>query len=417
MNSTVNTSTNNRPLDHESEKKLCSLCGLCMASAWPAEESIAGCVFTTGWLGKQEANLFGQERSRNDYDEMLFGISRERFVARITNPLPNVQFSGIITSMAKKAFDAGLVDAVITVHRSTEDYMLPEPVLARSTEAILAGAGSKPVLAPSLISLEKAYTEGIKRLLVIGTSCQVQNLREFKRRFPYFKNLNLYVIGIPCTDNCYPKKFRWVLEQMSRSPQTVRFIEFMQDFTIHLKHDNGHLEQIPFFCLPEQLARGEIHPPSCRSCFDYMNSLADITVGYLGAPLNREKPNQWVLVRTEKGHALMNTIADQLEIFPETSEGDRTAAVQQYVQKVLTQLTPGRQVDKDSKTPLSIDEGMQLAEYIYSTGPKGLEFARYGIETHLIQNYYFVKYNYPELLSQLVPEHTYSILKAYDLER
>ena len=183
MNNTVNTSTKNRPLDHEAGKKLCSLCGLCMASAWPAEESIAGCVFTTGWLGKQEANLFGQERSRNDYDEMLFGISRERFVSRITTPLPNVQFSGIITSIAKKAFEAGLVDAVITAHRSTEDYMLPGPVLARSTETILAGAGSKPVLAPSLISLDKAYTEGIKRLLVIGTSCQVQNLREFKRRF------------------------------------------------------------------------------------------------------------------------------------------------------------------------------------------------------------------------------------------
>ena len=142
-----------------------------------------------------------------------------------------------------------------------------------------------------------------------------------------------------------------------------------------------------------------------------MNSLADITVGYLGAPLTIEKPNQWVLVRTEKGQELMNTIADQLETSPETSEGDRTAVVQQYVQKVLTQLRPGGQADKDSKTPLSIDEGMQLAEYIYSVGPKGLEFARYGIETHLIKNYYFVKYNYPELLSRLVPNHTYSILK------
>ena len=39
MNNTVNTSTQNHPLDHDAGKKLCSLCGLCMASAWPAEES------------------------------------------------------------------------------------------------------------------------------------------------------------------------------------------------------------------------------------------------------------------------------------------------------------------------------------------------------------------------------------------
>ena len=397
---------------HDTEKKLCSLCGLCMVSAWPADESITGCVFTTGWLGKQEADFFGQERSQDDYDEMLFGISKERFVARITNPLPNVQFTGIITSMAKTAFENGLVDAVITVHRSREDYMLPEPVLARSTEAILKGAGSKPVLASSLRLLEQVYTEGIKRLLVIGTPCQIQNLREFKKRFSYLNHVDLYAIGIPCTDNCYPQKFRWVLEQMSRSPQTVRFIEFMQDFTIHLKHENGQLEQVPFFCLPQQLARGDIHPPSCRSCFDYMNSLADITVGYLGAPFNLEKPNQWVLVRTERGQELLGMIEDQLEILPETSEGDREGAVKQYVEKVLTQL----KTDTVSRAPLSLDEGMQLAEYIYSVGPKGLEFARYGIETHLIQSYYFVKFYYPELLSPLVPNHTYRILKTYDLE-
>jgi coenzyme F420 hydrogenase subunit beta len=87
---------------------------------------------------------------------------------------------------------------------------------------------------------------------------------------------------------------------------------------------------------PGGAARGEIHPPSCRSCFDYMNSLADITVGYLGAPFNLEKASQWVLVRTEKGQELISTIADQIEIFPETSEGDREAAIKQYVEQFLT---------------------------------------------------------------------------------
>ena len=59
---------------------------------------------------------------------------------------------------------------------------------------------------------------------------------------------------------------------------------------------------------------------------------------------------------------------------------------------------------------------MQFAEYIYSVAPKGLEFARYGIETHLIQSYYFVKFYYPELLSRLVPNHTYRIRDIYGLE-
>jgi coenzyme F420 hydrogenase subunit beta len=69
-----------------------------------------------------------------------------------------------------------------------------------------------------------------------------------------------------------------------------------------------------------------------------------------------------------------------------------------------------------SRTPLSLDENMQLAEYIYSVGPKGIEFARYSIETHLIQSYYFVKFYYPELLARLVPNHTFPLLNTYGLE-
>jgi len=301
---------------------------------------------------------------------------------------------------------------VVTLHRKTDDYLLPEPVLAQSTEAIIAGAGSKPVLASSLISLEKVYQQGIKRLLVIGTPCQVHNLRQFTQRLPYLKDLTLYIIGIPCTDNCYPDKFRWVLQHISSSPQTVRFIEFMQDFTVHLKHTNGELERVPFFCLPQELARGKIHPPSCRSCFDYMNSLADITVGYLGAPLDPEKPNQWVIVRTESGQELKSIIADQLETLPETSAGDRTTAVTHYSQQLLDQFT----TEEEEKAPMPLDQGMELAEYLYRVGPQGLEFARYGIETHLIHNYYFVKDTYPDLHSTLVPKHAYHILETYDLE-
>jgi hypothetical protein len=37
------------------------------------------------------------------------------------------------------------------------------------------------------------------------------------------------------------------------------------------------------------------------------------------------------------------------------------------------------------------------------------------IDTHMIQNYYFVKYNYPELLPTLVPKHVYQVFKECDV--
>ena len=402
--------------NNAAKAKLCSLCGLCMVKEWPAQESAQGCVFTVGWLGGQESLLFGRERARDSSDEMLFGISRERFVARMKHPLPGTQFTGIITGIAQKAFESGLVDAVVTLHRSREDYFMPVPVLAQSTDEILAGGGSKPVLAQTLVSLEKACRLGLKRLLVIGASCHVHNLREFQRRFPYIRNMDLYTVGIPCTDNVHPKNFRFILSRISRSHETVRHYEFMQDFTIHLRHADGSLERVPFFCLPPEISSPEMLTPSCRSCFDYCNSLADITVGYCGAPLDTEKMYQWVLVRTGKGEQLQRLIADELEKYPETSEGDRTAYVHKYAQKFTGTGGQGRAEQASPAARMSIEDGMDMADYLYAAGPRGLEFVRYAVETHLIRNYYFVKENYQQQLATLVPQHVYRILEAYGLQ-
>jgi 3,8-divinyl protochlorophyllide a 8-vinyl-reductase (ferredoxin) len=394
-------------------EKLCSMCGLCMVRSWPAQESIQCCVFTTGWLGGREKALFGRERSRDIPDELLFGISTERFVARMKNPLPDIQFTGIITSIAKKAFETGLVDAVVTLHRSPEDYFLPIPVLARSTEEILKSGGSKPVLAQALSSLEKACQQGVKKLLVIGASCHVENLREFQRCSPYLRDIDLFVIGIPCTDNVHPKHFRSIFSKIARSHETVRHYEFMQDFTVHLRHADGTLERIPFFSLSQDINSAELVTACCRSCFDYMNGLADITVGYIGAPLDIEKMYQWVLVRTEKGEKLRRLIADELETWPETSSGDRSALVKQYA---LRYTKDGKAQAIKMSGSMALEDGFALAEHLYTTGPRGLEFVRYAIETHVMRNYYFVKQNYPEKVSALVPAYVYTVLEAYGLE-
>jgi coenzyme F420 hydrogenase subunit beta len=65
---------------------------------------------------------------------------------------------------------------------------------------------------------------------------------------------------------------------------------------------------------------------------------------------------------------------------------------------------------------MPLEQGFALAEHFYTTGPRGLEFVRYALETHVIRNYYFVKQNYPEKLAALVPGYVYSVLEAYGLE-
>ena len=407
---TAHTTSAHQPIN----EKLCSSCGLCMIGEWPAQESIQSCVFKIGWLGKQEINLFGRERYSESREETRFGISKERLVARIKHPLPKVAWSGVITSIAKKALESSTVEAVATLHRGKDDHFSSKPVLAQSTEEILAGSGNKPVVSPILISLQNAYKQGIKRLLVIGAACHVHALRYFKSHFDYLNDMEIYIVGIPCVDNVRLKALRDILKMISHSHETVRHYEFMQDFNVHLWHENGHIEKVPYFSLPQELTGINFVVPGCMSCFDYINSLSDITVGYMGAPFNTKKMYQWVIIRTEKGNELRNLIADDLETVPEETAGNCTKAVKNSTQKLVNQMMLGNNTAKKTGRRIPIWTGRIIAAIMKRIGPRGLEYARYGVDMHMIRNYYYVKFNYPELLTTLVPKHVYHILEEYD---
>ena len=79
-------------------------------------------------------------------------------------------------------------------------------------------------------------------------------------------------------------------------PETVVHYEFMQDFSLWLRHEDGHRERVNYIDFPMDKLQG-IFPSACLSCFDYPNALSDITIGYMGAPLGW----QWVLARTARG--------------------------------------------------------------------------------------------------------------------
>jgi 7-hydroxymethyl chlorophyll a reductase len=59
----------------------------------------------------------------------------------------------------------------------------------------------------------------------------------------------------------------------------VLHYEFMQDYKVHIKHTDGHYEKVPYFCLPAK-DLNDVIAPSCYSCFDYPNALADLVVSW-----------------------------------------------------------------------------------------------------------------------------------------
>ncbi|MEI6757704.1 MAG: Coenzyme F420 hydrogenase/dehydrogenase, beta subunit C-terminal domain [Chlorobium sp.] len=398
----------------QNEKTVCSSCGLCSIETWPVAESVQSCVFRNGWLGEREKKLFGRERRLDDPVEMRFGITIERFTAQLKQPVADAQWSGIITRMALRAFEEGLVEGVVTLHRTPEHHFFSRPVLARNREEILASRGNKPVLSPVLQSLEQAWSLGLKKILVIGAACHLHALRDFQERFDYLNGMEILTIGIPCVDNVARSQWPWIFERMTESPKTARHIEFMQDFRIHIRHTDGHVEKIPFFSLPEELSNPAIFPVACMSCFDYLNSLADITVGYIGAELLPRQNRQWVLVRTETGKKLLDLIEKELDRFPESGEWECHSSVESASKRIIESMR-GEKKEFSAKRRIPFWLGNLMAFLLRMKGPKGIGFAHYSVDFHLIRHYYFVKFRRPELLERLVPKHVPLILAEYGL--
>ncbi|MCC5649404.1 Coenzyme F420 hydrogenase/dehydrogenase, beta subunit C-terminal domain [Nostoc sp. XA013] len=382
-----------KPTSRRPAKELCSECGLC--NTYYIHYVKEACAFINQQIGELEEETHTRSRHLDNPDELYFGVHQDMMAARKQQPIEGAQWTGIVSSIAIEMLNRGIVEGVVCVQNTKEDRFQPMPVIARTPEEILAARVNKPTLSPNLSVLEQIEKSGMKRLLVIGVGCQIQALRAVEKQLGLEK---LYVLGTPCVDNVNRAGLQKFLETTSRSSDTVVHYEFMQDFRVHFKHEDGSSETVPFFGLKTNQLK-DVFAPSCMSCFDYVNSLADLVVGYMGAPFGW----QWIVVRNDTGKEMLDLVKDQLDTQPVTSKGNRKEAVQQSIPAY----------DKGVTLPMWAAKLMGVV--IEKIGPKGLEYARFSIDSHFTRNYLYVKRNHPEKLEGHVPEFAKRIVEQYKL--
>lgn len=382
-----------KPGSRRPAKELCSECGLC--DTYYIHYVKEACAFINQQIDKLEEQTHTRSRNLDNPDELYFGVHQDMMAARKTEPIAGAQWTGIVSTIAIEMLNRGIVEGVVCVQNTKEDRFQPMPIIARTPEEILAARVNKPTLSPNLSVLEQVEKSGMKRLLVIGVGCQIQALRAVEKQLGLEK---LYVLGSPCVDNVTRAGLQTFLETTSRSPHTVVHYEFMQDFRVHFKHEDGSTETVPFFGLKTNKLK-DVFAPSCMSCFDYVNSLADLVVGYMGAPFGW----QWIVVRNETGKEMLELVKDQLQTQSVISQGDRKAAVQQSIPAY------------DQAVTLPMWAAKLMGVVIEKIGPKGLEYARFSIDSHFTRNYLYTKRNHPEKLEAHVPEFAKQIVSQYKL--
>ncbi len=379
---------------------LCTDCGVSRMA--DAKACGRACQFIAPDYPALERNVHGREANPALGDEAFFGVTLAMQRARLVPPAPGAQWTGITTTLAASLLETGAVDAVLTVAPDPADKWKPLPVIITDAAAMAEARGMRMGYAPTLALLEPARAAGHKRIAFIGIPCQVYALRALEKTLGFDA---IHVIGTPCSDNTTTENFHTFLNLLDPNPDTVSYLEFRADYRVELRFDDGRpTKLIPFLQLPISQLPPDFFPLTCKTCVDYTNRLADITVGYMGGD-----GDQWLITRNPRGAALLNLIEPRLATRPLTSSGKREAAVRGFMENTARAAggLPLRRMPNWLR-PL-------VGRLQRLTGPRGLEFARTRVEMKAIETILHLRRAHPARIKNMVPAHVWRIAARYGL--
>jgi len=421
-------------------------------------------------IDKLEERVHGSRRTdhenkngMNDNDGHFGVLNQPILLARGVEV--DAQWSGVVTGIAISMLESDMVDAVVCIASGDNDNdkdgnklpamassSEPVPILARTVEELQRGKGVKPALAPSLRILDKIRDDpSIRRLLFCGVGCAVQAFRALQNDPEAMESLGLdedggvFVLGTNCADNSPSQGAarNFISEGIGIGENNVGDVmgyEFMQDFKVHVKMrsngsdgdsdepkskegENGDTyvyEKLPYFCLPGSIAQSSI-ADSCKACFDYTNALADVVVGYMGAPIDKNfsmnTSYQTLAIRNDRGmkmvHAALERETPRISLHGEAQgSGSYEAFVMSTVENDAIVMSMAGQTPPEEGMPKWI--GNIVAAIVTRLSPKGMNFARYSIDYHLLRNYLYVLYTWGEERAELsVPLYAKVIVGEY----
>jgi coenzyme F420-reducing hydrogenase beta subunit len=436
---TTYTSLNaNKPIDPRGwpdrfpAKEHCSKCGLCETSF--VKNVTGACAFLGDGMARMddmEEVVHGRRRNLQDMvwsgssgtaEEARFGVLHEPVRLAKGNQIADAQWTGVVTGIALSMLETNRVDAVVCIANDDKDsgnsFASPRPIIARTSQEILTGRGIKPALAPSLRVLDDIQKDpSIKRLLFCGVGCAVQAFRAIQSELHLDE---VYVLGTNCADNSpTPEAAQAFIRDGVKIGNTsnIKGYEFMQDFKVHVKTEDAYVTK-PYFALPGTIAEQSI-ATSCRACFDYTNALADVVVGYMGAPLDdnarMDESYQTLTVRNERGAKMVQAALETSRLVLGTDATGKGSHEKLALATISSDALVAAMVDQPvPKTGIPGWIGEFMAFGMSRFGPKGISFARYSIDYHVLRNYLHVLDAWGKgRAEQSTPEYARVIVKRY----
>ena len=377
---------------------LCTDCGVSRMT--DAAACGRACQFIRPDYADAEARVHGRPAGTAG-DEGFFGVHRGMYRARMRVPAEGAQWTGITTGLAAELLRQGKVDAVLAMVPDAQDRWAPRPAILTAPDQMAHARGMRMGYAPLLALLEPAAAAGHRRIAVIGIPCQIYALRALEAKLGFAR---IYVIGTPCSDNTTTANFHGFLARLTDRPEEVTYLEFRADYHVELRFTDGRRRMIPFLQLPLSDLPGDFFPLTCRTCVDYTNRLADITVGYMAG-----EGDQWLIVRNDRGAEMLAGLGDAVVLTVPGSRGKRAGPVKGFIANTARAA---------GGLPLRRMPGWLrpiMGWLMPKLGPKGLEFARARVEMKAAETILHLRREEPAKMKNMIPGHVWRIAAPYGL--
>lgn len=236
------------------------------------------------------------------------GPVRAAYRARARERAAAAQDGGAVTALLAALLERRLIDGALLSRR--RDAFRGETVVATSAEEVRACAGSVYDQSLPLARLTEPLPDGVGRLALVGTPCQITAFRALERypwdRRPAAVDSVALTIALFCTRSFDPARLRSLLRRRGVEPRRVARID-VRDGVLVAEGDGGApLLRAPVGELAAAGLRG------CDECADFAGNAADLALGSIGSPDGYTT----VLVRTRAGEEAWEAAAGALDWEP-----------------------------------------------------------------------------------------------------
>jgi coenzyme F420 hydrogenase subunit beta len=246
------------------------------------------------WEVECDQALFGRARE----PEEVTGIRRGVFLARATDPaaLAAGQDGGLVTALLVWGLETGRIEGALTSRLSSVRRWDGEPFLATTRSEVLEAAGSRYTYAANPLAMKEAERRGLKRLALVGMSCQasINGTLQARRVNKYARRIEI-TLGLLCSKSFGYDGLRQVITEDYGVPlDDIAKVNIKGRFQLW-RHSTGEQVEIPLKQLQQATREG------CKLCPDFAAEHADIATGGLG------QRDGWTLavVRTQRGEDWM----------------------------------------------------------------------------------------------------------------